>query len=182
MEITVHNTPTKLLGRDAAVGTDAPAAAITLLDGSQNVIGSEQVNVQLIVTVPSLKTEVCSYGAKKFNEMLAEAKKLDAVLVTTDDLDVCKKFVEEGCIENIRVVRDANKMFGEKFGVLIGEGMLNGKLARSVFVIDKEGQITYREIVGEVTKEADYDAAIAAVEEAKAKKKKHVHGHHNHGW
>ncbi len=36
-------------------------------------------------------------------------------------------------------------------------------LARSVFVIDTKGKVTYREIVGEVTNEPDYDAALAAV-------------------
>jgi thiol peroxidase len=49
--------------------------------------------------------------------------------------------------------------FGAAFGVLIQELRL---LARSVFVLDRDGIIRYREIVPEVTEEPDYEAALTA--------------------
>jgi len=36
-------------------------------------------------------------------------------------------------------------------------------LARAVFVVDKQGTIRYMQIVPELTKEPDYDAAMKAV-------------------
>ncbi len=52
--------------------------------------------------------------------------------------------------------------FGKAFGVLIKELRL---LARSIFVVDKEGVIRYIEIVDELTHEVNYEAALKAVKE-----------------
>jgi thiol peroxidase len=40
-------------------------------------------------------------------------------------------------------------------------------LARSVFVINRKGEITYQEIISEMTSEPDYDMAIEAAKEAR---------------
>ncbi len=53
--------------------------------------------------------------------------------------------------------------FGVAYGVRIKE---LGLLARSVFVVDRAGKVTYREIVSEVTHEPDYAKAIAAARKA----------------
>lgn len=50
--------------------------------------------------------------------------------------------------------------FARDWGLLIQE---LGLLARAVYVVDREGVVTYCEIVAEVTAEPDYDAAIAAL-------------------
>jgi len=39
-------------------------------------------------------------------------------------------------------------------------------LARSIVVVGKDGRISYKEIVPELTQHPDYDAALAAVREA----------------
>ena len=50
--------------------------------------------------------------------------------------------------------------FGAAYGVLIKELRL---LARAVFVVDREGVLRYQQLVGELTEEPDYDAALGAV-------------------
>ncbi|MCX7643067.1 MAG: redoxin domain-containing protein, partial [Armatimonadetes bacterium] len=66
-------------------------------------------------------------------------------------------------IDRIKVVSDYQERdFGIKYGVLIKELKL---LARSVWIVDKDGIIRYKEIVPEVTNEPDYDAAMAALKE-----------------
>jgi len=54
--------------------------------------------------------------------------------------------------------------FGEAFGVVMKELRL---LARSIFVVDSTGKITYKEIVNEVTNHPNYTAAIEAAKQAK---------------
>ena len=81
MKITVHGMQTELIGKELLVGKEAPAARITKLDGTQNVIGMIAPNTQLIIAMPSLKTEVCSLGAKKFNELVKQFKKLDIAIL-----------------------------------------------------------------------------------------------------
>jgi len=177
MQITVHGTPTELLGKDVKVGGEAPAARVTKLDGSKNVIGMIAPNAQLLIAIPSLKTEVCSLGAKKFNDLVGEYKKLSAIMVTTDDLDFVKEFSEKEGIENAEIVIDTDRNFAKKYGLLISEGKLKDRLARAVFVVDREGILSYKEVVSEVVDEVDYDSCIAAVAEAAKIVKDGGHSH-----
>lgn len=179
MQITVHRTPTELSGKELLVGKEAPAARVTKLDATQNVIGMIAPTTQLLIVIPSLKTEVCSLGAKKFNDLLKEQKKLSAVMVTTDDIEFVKDFAQKESIDSAEIVIDTNRQFGKKFGVLISEGKLKDRLARAVFVIDTEGVIRYKEIVPEIVDEVDYDACMQAIDEVLSEKKK---GHSHENW
>lgn len=53
--------------------------------------------------------------------------------------------------------------FGLAYGVAIKELRL---LTRSIFVLDKNGMVTYVEIVPEVASEVNFDAALAAAKAA----------------
>jgi len=177
--ITVHGTPTPLLGKEIKEGGEAPAARVTKLDGTQNVIGMIAPTAQLLIAIPSLKTEVCSLGAKKFNELIKQFKKLQTIMVTTDDLDFVKEYAENECIDAAELVIDTDRQFAKKFGLLIDGGKLNNRLARAVYVIDREGLISYKEIVPEIVDEVNYDACIAAVDSAANMVKK---GHTHEEW
>lgn len=179
MEITVHGVPTPLMGKQQTVGREAPAARVTALDGSQNVIGMIAPTAQLLIAIPSLKTEVCSLGAKKFNELIKQFGKLKTVMVTTDDPSFVNDFVAREGIDGAQVVIDQSREFGTKYGLLIGEGKLKDRLARAVFVVDPEGMISYRQVVAEITDEVDYDKCIEAVEKVTSTRKK---GHDHENW
>ena len=176
MQITVHNTPTQLEGKEIRLAQEAPAARVLELGGAQNVIGMIAPNVQLLIAIPSLKTEVCSLGAKKFNEMMQNYKNVTTVMVTTDDEVFLEEYLQSQPLEHAKLFRDEERQFGKKYGVLIGEGKLKNRLARAVFIVDKEGIVRYKEIVQEITDEVDYAACMQALEEVLgAKKKGHVH-------
>ncbi|MBN2816516.1 MAG: redoxin family protein [Campylobacterales bacterium] len=179
MEITVHGTQTPLGGKEVSVGAEAPAARITKLDGSQNVIGMIAPNTQLIIAIPSLKTEVCSLGAKKFNELVKQFKKLDTIMVTTDDLEFVKEYAQKESIDAAQIVIDTERQFAKKFGLLITEGKLRDRLARAVFVIDREGIVAYKELVGEIVDEVDYEACVNAIDSIVSVKQK---GHTHENW
>lgn len=179
MHITVHGTPTLLEGKEMVLSREAPAARVTNIDGSQNVIGMIAPSAQLLIAIPSLKTEVCSLGAKKFNDLIKQFKKLKTVMITTDDIEFVNDFVTREGIDSAEVVVDTNRDFAKKYGILISEGKLKERLARAVFVIDQEGFISYKEVVAEITDEVDYDKCIEAVEKAANFKKK---GHDHENW
>jgi thiol peroxidase len=46
---------------------------------------------------------------------------------------------------------------------------LRGLSARVIFVIDKDGVVTYKEIVPEITEEPNYENALEALKEAASK-------------
>ena len=179
MQITVHGTPTPLLGKEIYIGKEAPAARITKLDGSQNVIGMIAPTTQLLIAIPSLKTEVCSLGAKKFNEMVKKFSKLSTTMITTDDIDFVKEYAANESIENAEIVIDSNLNFAKKYGLQISEGKLKDRLARAVFIVDREGFIIYKEIVPEIVDEVNYEACLEAIENALGEKKK---GHTHENW
>jgi len=179
MKITVHGTPTDLDGKELVVGKEAPAARITKLDGTQNVIGMIAPNSQLLIAIPSLKTEVCSLGAKKFNDLVKGLKKLDTIMVTTDDIEFVKEYSKNESIDSAELVIDTNRQFAKKFGLLISEGKLKDRLARAVFVIDREGIVAYKEVVPEIVDEVDYTACISAIEKIINEKKS---GHTHEEW
>jgi len=180
MKITVHGIPTELMGKEVLVGHEAPAARITKLDGTKNVIGMIAPNIQFIVAIPSLKTEVCSLGAKKINDLVKNLKKIDTIIVTTDDIESVKNFLSKESIEGAQFVIDTDRQFAKKFGLLISEGKLKDRLARAVFIVDREGIIAHKEIVSEIVDEVNYDACIEAIENiTKANKKGHGHTHEN---
>ncbi|MDD3591148.1 MAG: redoxin domain-containing protein [Sulfurovum sp.] len=176
MYITVHGTKTALLGKEQSVGNEAPAVRIKKLDGSENVIGMIAPNVQLLIAIPSLKTEVCSLGAKKFNGLIKEFSKLTTYMITTDDMEFVKAYAEKESIDSADIVIDTERNFARKYGLLISEGKLKERLARAVFVINREGLIVYKEVVAEIVDEVDYDACIEAVRNAvHIKQKGHTH-------
>ena len=57
------------------------------------------------------------------------------------------------------MLRDSDLTFAKDYGIWLPEIT---HLARSVFVLDKDGKIVYSELVPEVAQEPDYDKAIDA--------------------
>ena len=53
--------------------------------------------------------------------------------------------------------------FGKDYGVLMTDGPLCGLLARAVVILNPEGKVIYTQLVPEIVKEPDYDAALAAL-------------------
>ena len=155
MQITVHGTPTLLEGKEMTIWREAPAARVTALDGSQNVIGMIAPSAQLLIAIPSLKTEVCSLGAKKFNELIKQFKKLKTVMITTDDAEFVNNFVSTECIDAADVVIDTNRDFAKRYGLLISDGQLEVRLDRAVFVIEQEEMMSYKEVTDEITELVD---------------------------
>jgi len=58
------------------------------------------------------------------------------------------------------------KIFGNAYGVLLADGPLAGVLARVIFVVGKDGKVTYKQVVPEITQEPNYEEAIEAAKAA----------------
>ncbi|MCG8584398.1 MAG: thiol peroxidase, partial [Pirellulales bacterium] len=118
----------------------------------------------LLNVVPSLDTGVCQIQTKKFNEELAAlGDSINAVTVSLDLPFAQNRFCGAEGIENLQNGSDyQDRTFGNNWGVLIEELKL---LARSVFVVDANGTVTYADVVPEVTDEPNYDAALGALKE-----------------
>ncbi len=163
-----NDTVCNLEGNEINVGDKAPEVTVV---NSNPMLQDEKIGgegkVQLVIAVPSLDTPVCDAETRKFNE---EASKLDGVEVITVSMDLpfaAARWCGAAGIENIKVCSDfRNKDFGRSYGVLLADGPLAGVLARVIFVIGKDGKVTYKQVVPEITQEPNYEEAIEAAKAA----------------
>jgi len=158
-----------LAGNEVNVGDKAPEVTVVNCNPmlQDEKIGGEG-KVQLVVAVPSLDTGgVCDAETRRFNQ---EAASLDGVEVITVSMDLpfaAARWCGAAGIENLKVCSDfRNKEFANKYGVLLADGPLAGITARVIFVIGKDGNVTYKQVVPEITTEPNYEEALAAAKAA----------------
>lgn len=162
--ITMHGNGLTLTGSPVEVGQKAPE--FTVLDNAlaPKTLADYAGKVLIISAVPSLDTPVCDVETRRFN---TEAANLGDVTILTVSMDLPfaqKRWCGAAGVEKVETVSDyKDASFGMEYGLLIKELRL---LTRAVLVVNKEGIITYQEIVNEITNEPDYAAAIAAAKAA----------------
>jgi thiol peroxidase len=153
-----------LVGPQLKPGDQAPN--FTCVTSSLELVSFDKTpkTTRLFSAVPSLDTPVCSEQTKRFEQALASFK--DKVACYTISLDLPfaqKRFCTTENISNVQTLSDTHDhSFGQNYGVLI-EGLPLPLLSRAVFVVDKNGKITYCEYVPEVPSHPNYDSALAAL-------------------
>ncbi|MEA2029179.1 MAG: hypothetical protein U9N49_09415 [Campylobacterota bacterium] len=159
MHITIDNNPIELQKRERKVGSEAPAVRVKMLSGEEKVIGMMADKVQVMISLPkadslsqALLEVIQKHKAKSLIYLIAstaQEKEYDPDFYSTD-------------FEN----------FATKFGVFATDSLC----AKSIFIISKDGEIIYREIVGTLEDAFDISSFDTALDEAiKFKKKGHTH-------
>ena len=162
--VTLKGSECNLTGNEVNVGSVAPQVTVVASEGLEDkVVGGASENVQVIIVVPSLDTPVCATETRKFNEEAASITGTDVTVVSMDLPFAASRFCAAEGIENLTVASDfRNKAFANAYGVLIADGPLAGVTCRAIFVVNKDGRVTYKQIVPEITDEPDYAAALNA--------------------
>ena len=113
---------------------------------------------------PSLDTGVCASSVRRFNQDASKLNNTVILAVSADLPFAAGRFCTTEGIKNVTpasVYRNAE--FGKDYGVLMTDGPLKGLLARAVIVINPEGNISYTELVPEITQEPNYQTAINSI-------------------
>jgi len=155
-----------LLGNQVAVGETAPNFKV--VNGSFSAISLadfKEKNI-LISVVPSLDTNVCSIQTKRFNDEVTKLADDVLILTISNDLPFAqKRFCKNENIEKIKVLSDAVwRDFGSQYGLLIKD---MGLLTRAIFIINKAGIITYKELVENISNHPNYENALAELNKLK---------------
>lgn len=169
MEMTkFKGTDVELEGTQLVVGDMAPVVTIVGADLEDIEVGGAKDKVQLIISVPSLDTDTCAAETRRFN---VEVGALDICTTTVVSMDLpfaSAKFCTTEGIDNLEVGSDyVEKEFGKSYGVLMSDNKLKGLLARTVFVVDRNGIIIYKQVVPEVTDEPNYEEVLEAIKDAR---------------
>lgn len=163
--VTFKGNPITLVGTPVKVGDKAPAFQVSsgLLDSVQ--LADSKGKVIVITTAPSVDTGVCATQLRTFNKEVTDlGEDVEVWYITRDLIFALNRFCGAEGIERVKVFSDAkDRAFGEGWGLVMKE---MGLLARGSFVVNREGVITYAEIVPEMVDEPNYEAALAAAQAA----------------
>lgn len=155
-----------LFGDEVKVGQAAPEFT-SVISGwtTVNPLRESKGKVIVLSAVPSLDTDVCDRETRRFNE---EASKLDDDIIiytiSTDFPMAQKRWCGATGVNKVKVVSDVvDAEFGIKYGVLIKERRY---LRRSVFIVGRDGKLTYVNYLPALGVEPDYDEVINAAKKA----------------
>ena len=155
-----------LFGDEVKVGQSAPEFTSVVAGWAQvNPLQESKGKVIILSAVPSLDTDTCDRETRRFNE---EAAKLgeDIVIytVSTDFPMAQKRWCGAAGVDKVKVVSDViDAEFGIKYGILIKERRY---LRRSVFIVGRDGILTYVNYLPVLGEEPNYDEVIAAAKKA----------------
>ncbi|MGB0114371.1 MAG: thiol peroxidase [Ilumatobacteraceae bacterium] len=162
-EVTLGGNPVHTSGDLPSVGAAAPAFSLVGGDlGELNVGDYAGKNVVLNI-FPSVDTPTCATSVRTFNERAAGMDETVVLCVSADLPFAQNRFCGAEGIENVKTGSTFRSDFGASYGVTLTDGPLAGVLARAVVVIGADGNVKYTELVSEIAKEPDYDAALAAL-------------------
>ena len=160
--ITMKGKPLTLIGPDVRAGDRAPDFSV--LDENLTIVslGDFAGKTKLISVTPSLDTPVCDLQLRRFNREAASMPQDVVVLNISMDLPFAvSRFCSTAGIDRAKALSDHREAsFGTAYGVLIKELRL---LARSIFIIDRNNVVRYKEIVPEQSNHPDYEKALKAL-------------------
>lgn len=157
-------TPVTTSGELPAVGSAAPA--FDLVGSDLSAVTSDSLKGRRVVLniFPSVDTGVCAQSVRTFNEKAAGLDNTSVVNVSADLPFAMARFCAAEGIENVSSGSTFRSSFAKDYGTAMTDGPLAGLNARAVVVVDAEGNVTYTQLVDEITTEPDYDAALAALQ------------------
>ena len=165
--VTMRGNPMTLVGPEIKVGQKAPAFASVGKGLAPASLDQFKGKVKIISAVPSVDTPVCDAETRRFNEEASNLPGDVQILTISMDLPFAQaRWCGAAGVDKITMLSDYRAAeFGEKYGALIKELHL---LARAVFVVDKNDNVTHVEYVKEVANHPDYDSALNAAKKAAA--------------
>lgn len=165
MTTTFKGTPIRLEGHFPQAGETAPDFYLTKNDLSDFSLKDGNGEYLILNIFPSLDTGVCATTVRRFNQMAASLPGAMVLCISKDLPFAQNRFCVSEGIDHTLLLSDFRytSRFGKDYGVLITSGPMRGLLARAVVIIDPKGKVIYSELVSEVTREPNYEAALRAV-------------------
>ena len=161
----MKGNPIQLSGDLPQVGQQAPDFQLTANDLSSISLQDSAGKVRIVATVPSIDTSVCSTSTARFNKEIDSLP--DSVVAYTVSVDTPfaqKRWCGAEGVEKMQLLSDyKGQKFGHAYGLYIESPL--GALARSIFIIDRDGTIAYSQLVPEIAQEPDYAPVLAKARE-----------------
>lgn len=159
--VTYKGTPLTVIGNPLRVGDPFPDAALVAPDWRVVRLSAFDGTVRVISVVPSLDTGLCDAQTRRFDQEAAALPDARFITVSADLPWAQRNWISQVEPKNITFLSDHQDMaFGDAAGTHIKEMRIE---QRSIFVVDKDGNLRYAEYVPEIAQHPNYDAALDAV-------------------
>jgi thiol peroxidase len=157
-------TPLTLVGKTLEVGDRMPDATLVGAKLAPVRLGELAGKVVVLSVVPSIDTPVCESQTHRVSDAMGQMPPDVVVMTVSRDLPFAQeRFKDEAMTKTLFGSDHKGGELGRAFGLEVKE---TGLLARSMWVIGKDGTIAYREIVADQSTEPDYDGMMAAIAKA----------------
>lgn len=154
--------PAHTVGELPNVGDKAPA--FTLVDRDLKDLSLADLSGRVVLSIfPSIGTGVCQASVRRFNELASGLENTTVLNVSMDLPFATNGFCAAEGLENVTVGSAFRSSFGDDYGVRLTDSKFEGLLARSIVVIDEDGNVVHTELVPDIGTEPNYDAAISAL-------------------
>ena len=164
--VTLKGNLIHTIGELPAIGTQAPGFSLVKNDLSDINLADFQGKRVVLNIFPSLDTAVCAASVRRFNVESAKLENTVVICISKDLPFAHTRFCTTEGISNVVTASEfRGNNFGKAYGVMLTDGPLQGLLARSVVVLDESGKVVHTELVPEITREPDYESALAAVKQ-----------------
>lgn len=160
MKVTLQGNSAELEGNQPTVNEKAPQFSVENLYNKQISLEELKGEKVLISVFPDINTSVCEKQTKEFFKKASDYPDLKIINVSNNTQAELQKWCAVKNIET-EMLSDTDLTFAKAYGLYIPKFDV---LARSVFVVDQEGNLVYKEILSEMTNEPNYQAAFDAVE------------------
>lgn len=157
MQVTMKNEPLSTNGEPPKVGMQLPDFKVKKADGSSVSLADLGNQPTLVSVVPNINTSVCSISTKHFNSEVDNFDGFNFFTISTNTPVEQKNWCATEGVKKMKLLSDESHDFGKNMGLYIESVGLD---ARSIWIVDSNKKILYRELIKELTNEPNYDAAI----------------------
>jgi thiol peroxidase len=163
-DVTLKGQPIRIDGRFPAVAQQAPGFILVSKDLADVSLASFAGKRKVLNIFPSIDTGVCAASVRRFNELAGKLANTVVLCISADLPFAQARFCgAEGLDHVVTLSTMRGGDFLRDYGVAIASGPLAGVAARAVLVLDEHDKVIHAQMVGEITEEPDYDAALAAL-------------------
>ena len=163
-QVTFHGQPIQVDGTFPATGAQASAFSLVGKDLAEVTLASFAGKRKVLNIFPSVDTGVCAASVRRFNELAGKPANTVVLCISADLPFAQARFCgAEGLDHVVMLSTMRGRRFLNDYGVAIANGPLAGVAARAVVVLDAHDKVLHTQLVGELTDEPDYDAALAAL-------------------
>jgi len=162
--VTLQGNPVRVDGDLPAVGQAAPDFTLVGKELNDVPLASFGSQRKVLNIFPSVDTGVCAASVRHFNGLAGGLRDTVVLCISADLPFAQSRFCgAEGLdnVVNLSTLRGSE--FLHDYGVALAEGPMGGLAARAVVVLDGDNTVLHVELVPEIAREPDYEAALNAL-------------------